>query len=81
LDRTDLLLLRSLFRRLNCKSLLVGVVVAGCCFSNYGRRWLERGGFLLLIFTMLLFLGLPPPIDTWPASLQAAKEGAATLLR
>jgi hypothetical protein len=63
------------------KSLLVGLVVAGCCFLNYGRRWLERAGFLLLVLTMIIFLDLLPPVDTWPASLREAKEGLTTFLR
>jgi hypothetical protein len=48
------------------KAALVMTLVLVCVALNYGARWILRGGFALLVLTVLLWLGVLPPVDSWP---------------
>lgn len=67
------------------KALIVALVASACVSLNYGARWVLRGGFVLLVVTMLVWLGvLPPPAEwremvDWAAErITAAPESPAT---
>jgi hypothetical protein len=48
------------------KAALIMPVVLVCVTLNYGARWVLRGGFGILVLTILLWLGALPPLDQWP---------------
>jgi len=47
------------------KSLLIMPIVLICVALNYGGRWVLRGGFALLVLTLLVTFGLLPPVPEW----------------
>lgn len=47
------------------RALVVGILVVVLIACSYGGRWVERGGFLLLVGTVLVWIGVVPPVQEW----------------
>ncbi len=58
------------------KSLLIMPIVLVCVLLNYGGRWVLRGGFGLLVVTLLVMVGVLPPVSEWQDLL---KQGGQLL--
>ena len=53
------------------KSIIIFPVALVSGYVNYGRRWILRAGFALLVITVLVTIGAVPAPSTW-ANLLAA---------
>jgi hypothetical protein len=65
------------------KSSLVGILVLLCVLLRYGSRWVMRGGFAILVLTILVWLNILPPIGQWhdnAAHLMGLGNGYVSLL-
>jgi len=55
------------------KAILIGVFVLISCLLGFGRRWLLRGSFAVVIVAIAVALGAPSP-DQWSQLLQDARR-------
>jgi hypothetical protein len=53
------------------RGLLVGAVAFVLYLVGYGGRWVERGGFALVVIAMLVWLGAVPEPKYWLASAES----------
>jgi hypothetical protein len=54
------------------KAAVVAAMVLLCDYLGYGSRWLWRGGFALLVLTLLVFIDVVPEPKAWRALAQEA---------
>lgn len=54
------------------KAVVVGVVVLVATDLWYGRKWLLRIGFMLMIVGIAVWIGVLPEPQTWPALAESA---------
>jgi hypothetical protein len=47
------------------KAAVVAAMVLICDYLGYGSRWLWRGGFALLVLTLLVFIDVVPEPAAW----------------
>jgi hypothetical protein len=47
------------------KSSLIGLLALVCVMLGYGSRWVLRGGVVVLVLTILVWIGVLPPTDQW----------------
>ena len=60
------------------KAALIGAFVSGSAALGFGRRWVLKGSFAIVVLAIAVVLGLPPP-DQWLQWLYGAREAVLTL--
>ena len=53
------------------KSAIIGLFVLISGMVGLGRRWVFRGGFLLAVLAIAVYVGLVPPRDEWGNQFKA----------
>ena len=53
------------------RGLLVGAVAFILYLVGYGGRWIERGGFALVVIAMLVWLGAVPEPKYWSTTAES----------
>jgi membrane protein YdbS with pleckstrin-like domain len=53
------------------RGILVGAIAFILFMVGYGARWIERGGFALIVLAMLVWLGIVPEAKNWLGAVEA----------
>jgi|SRR5262249_7261797 len=61
-------------------SLAIFPIVLVCTHLNYGARWVLRGGFGLLVLTVLVTVGVMPETSKWRELKDSAIASATAIL-
>ena len=61
------------------KAMVVAGFVLVSGLLGFGQRWLLRGGFLVSVFALAVYLGALPPPQEWPDHLKQAREFVVSL--
>ena len=60
------------------KAALIGAFVSGSAALGFGRRWVLKGSFAIVVLAIAVVFGLPPP-DQWLQWLYEAREAVLAL--